>query len=500
MEQWCKIRRLVLVDGVSKRAIMRRYRIHHTTLKKILLNAEPPGYRQSQPRQQPKLEPFLPIIRAIIEADRQAPPKQRHTARRILERLRKEHCFLGGYTIVKQAVRELRQHGQEVFVPLLHRPGEAQVDYGTVWVEVGGVLQKAALFVMSLPYSNVVLAWVFPRECTESFQEGHVRSFQWLGGVPREIRYDNLKIAVAGVDGHQREWTLEFTRLQSHFLFQPEFCRVRRPNEKGHVERLLEYVRRNFLVPIPRGATWEELNTQLAQRCLEDLWRPVRGRDKTKGELLAEDRACLLALPSAPFEVRRVEKHLVNSLSLVRFRRNDYSVPVRYAHHRATVVGTLWEVRVIVGAAEVARHVRCWEKERVFLDPVHYLALLERKPGALDDARPLAGWELPPCFALLRRRLEEDAERYGGTREYIRVLRLLEHCTLNELTAAVEQALNLSTPQAETVRLILEYRREVPVALFCLDGHPRLSQVRVAPVDLSAYRVLTPSWAAEVRP
>ena len=174
MEKWSEIRRRVLVDGLGKRAACREYDIHWDTLQKILDHPEPPGYRRKAPRPRPKLEAFLPVIHQILEDDKKAPRKQRHTARRIFERLRDEHGYTGGLTAVKDAVREWRREHTEVFVPLAHPPGEAQVDFGEAEVTLDGQPTKVTLFVMTLPYSDAIFCRAFPRECTEAFLEGHV--------------------------------------------------------------------------------------------------------------------------------------------------------------------------------------------------------------------------------------------------------------------------------------------------------------------------------------
>jgi transposase len=492
MENWAEIRRRVLVDGQSKRSVCREFDIHWDTLRKILNHPEPAGYRRAGPRPKPKLEPFLPVIHQILKDDGKAPRKQRHTARRIFERLRDEHGYGGKLTIVKQAVAAWRRSRAEVFIPLTHRPGEAQVDFGQAEVMLDGQATTVALFVMTLPYSDTLFLCAFPRECTEAFLEGHVRAFAFFGGVPRRISYDNSKIAVARVTGSRdRTLTDAFLRLKSHHLFESHFCLVRRPNEKGHVETLIGYARRNFLVPVPTvHGGLEPLNAGLEVRCRDELPRQVRGHPTTKGERLDEERSRLLPLPTETFVAARVEKPLADSLSLVRFDTNDYSVPTAYAHHHVTAVGTVATVRFVVGDCVVATHRRCWGREQVFYDPIHYLALLERKPGALDFAAPLVGWELPVCFGVLRRRLE--AELGGpGTRQYIKVLRLLEGAALKELTRAVQRALELGTADADAVRLILEHRRETPVGLFSLDGRPHLKLVSVPAPDLSAYGGLT---------
>ena len=492
MENWAEIRRRVLVDGLSKRAACREYDIHWDTLAKILDHPEPPGYRRTAPRPRPKLDPLLPVIHQILEGDKKAPRKQRHTARRIFERLRGEHGYQGGLTVVKEAVAAHRLRSAEVFVPLAHPPGEAQVDFGQAEVVLDGQDTTVALFVMTLPYSDAIFVCAFPRECTEAFLEGHVRAFAFFGGVPRRISYDNSRVAVAQITGSRdRKVTDAFLRLKSHHLFADHFCLVRRPNEKGHVETLIGFARRCFLVPVPvvHGGI-EALNADLQRRCRDDLARRLWGKPSPKAERLEEERAALLSLPSESFVAARVEPRSVDSLSLVSFDANQYSVPTEFAHHRVTVVASVDAVRIVAGDRVAAVHRRCWGREQVFYDPVHYLAVLERKPGALDFAAPLRGWELPVCLGVLRRRLEAE---FGGpgTRHFIKVLRLLEHASLGELTRAVERALELGTADADAVRLILEHRRERPVGLFCLDGRPHLKAVSVPAPDLSAYACLS---------
>ena len=490
METWVEIRRRVLTGEISKRGACKEYRVQWRTLQRILKHEEPAGYQMRQPRRKRKIEKFLPIIHEILEQDQQAPKKQRHTAQRIFERLRDEYEYDGRPTIVKDAVRAWKQRQAEVFVPLAHRPGEAQVDFGEAQVKLRGEQVKVAMFVMTLPYSDAIFCQVFPRECTESFQEGHKRAFAFFQGVPRRISYDNSKIAVAKITGSRgREVTREFLRLEGHFLFAHHFCLVRRPNEKGHVENLVGYARRNYLVPLPETESLEGLNAELEERCRRELERQLRGKPAAKSELLAEDQSWFVKLPREEFEARRVTPAKANSLSLVRFECNDYSVPTEYAHHEVTVIGGIEEVRLVVGDRLVATHPRHWGKGYTEFNPVHYLALLERKPGALDYARPLENWRLPECFAVLRRRQEADLEQHG-TREFIKVLRLLEHATLPELTGAVEYALSIEANSADAVRLILQSRCEQPVSLFCLDGRPHLKGVHVPPPDLQAYRSL----------
>jgi transposase len=491
MELWSEIRRRVRTGEISMRQACAEYHLNFRTIRKIIRQPEPSPFHAPPPRPKPVLGPFLAIVQQIIDEDRQAPPKQRHTARRIYERLRDEHGYPGCPSIVRDAVRAYKQSQAEVFVPLLHPPGEGQVDFGRAEVVVAGVRHKAALFVLTLPFSNARFGCLFPRECTEAFHEGHARAFAFFGGVTTRISYDNSKIAVVKLIGpHARHLTREFLRLQSHFAFTAHFCRLRQAHEKGHVENGVGYVRRNFLVPVPQADSWDDLNTQLAASCRREFERTGAGRDRATAELLAADRAAFLPLPAEPFEARRIEPVVINSLSLGRFDGNDYSVPTTFAYQSLTAIGTIDRVRFHRRGSVVAAHVRCWGKGQVTFEPLHYLALLERKPGALDYARPLAGWSLPDAFAALRGRLEE-ANPQGGTRQYIRVLRLLEAYDLTAVTAAVERALALAVSDADAVRLLVERARERPAAGFDLTGRPQLLAVNVPPPDLAAYSVLT---------
>ncbi len=494
MDMWTEIRRKVLVEDASKRSILRDYGIGHQVLSKILSNPEPTGYQVRGPRTKPKLGPFLGVIDEILEADKAAPPKQRHTAKRIYERLRDEYGYAGCQSQIRAAVGRAKRYSKEAFVPLSHPPGHAQFDFGEATVEIGGVGVKAALAVITLPYSDTYFVSAYPRECTETFQAGHVAGFEFFGGVPVRISYDNTTIAVRKVVGRERELTRAFLALESHHLFAHHFCRVGRGNEKGHVENHVGYARRNLLVPVPSFASWRSLNEYLAACCHADLHRRVRGKIGTKAERLTEDRAALLALPAEAFEPRRVEQGHANSLSLVRFDRNDYSVPTAYAHHEVTITGGIEEVTITSGTAVIATHVRHWGREHTTYDPLHYLALLERKPGAIDVARPLESWGLPGCFATLRRRLEADLG-HAGTREFIKVLRLLEHSSVAALARAVERGLSIGATGSDAIALILFHHAERPVSLFSLDGHPHLKPFVIDPPDLSAYRTLTSQGA-----
>lgn len=488
MKQWARVRRKVLVDKQSKRSVMSEEGLHWESLQKMLAHSEPPGY---QPRvtSERKIDPHRRWIGDLIEADRSLIKKQRHTAARIFERLKIERGYEGGYTAVKEVVAELKATKREVFMPLSHPPGEAQVDFGHALVNLNGSLTKCPFFVMALPHSDAFYVQVFERECTETFWEGHVRAFQHFGAAPSRISYDNTSIAVSQIlKGRQRKLTDGFLKLQSHYLFKEHFCLAARGNEKGVVERYVGYARANFLVPVPQASSLEELNASLATSCREDLKRRLRGKSQPKEVLLKEDCKAMRALPSMPFEACRVVSTRASSLSLVRFDNNDYSVPTRCAHHDVIVKGSCDHVRIYHDHTLVSEHQRCWEKERVCYNPLHYLALLERKPGALEFGKPFEGWDLPESLHRLRRLLEATHGE-EGKRDYVSVLRLLEKHPLDRLGTAVETALNMGCTSIALIEQCL-YHEDREVEVFKLDGRDHLKGVHVAATDPGVYKAL----------
>ena len=285
MEIYGRVRRAVLVDGRSQREVAREFGISRKTIQKMLRYAVPPGYRRQQPVKRPTLGPWVGVIDAMQEEDTRRPAKQRHTAKRIFERLKEEHGFTGGYTIVKDYVRTATLRGREMFVPLTHPAGEAQADFGEALVVIAGVERKAHYLAMDLPHSDDCFVVAFPAETTEAFLEGHVRAFAYFGGVPARILYDNTKIAVAKIlGGEQRQRTRAFSELQSHYLFADKFGRPAKGNDKGKVEGLVGYARRNFMVPVPRVQSWDELNAHLEAQCRRRRSRRLRGQSETIGE------------------------------------------------------------------------------------------------------------------------------------------------------------------------------------------------------------------------
>ena len=294
--------------------------------------------------------------------------------------------------IVKDYVRSRRQSTREAFVPLYHPPGHAQVDFGEAVVEVGGRREKVAFFCLILPHSNLWFVKAYPRETTEAFLDGHVSAFAFLGGVPRSILYDNTTLAVARIlgDGTRRR-TQAFTHLQSHYLFRDRFGRPGKGNDKGKVEALVKTARRRFMVPIPKVHDLSVLNERLMARCLERLDALEAGDRATA---LLGDLDALRDLPAVPFEACEHVPGQISSTALVRYRLVDYSAPTVHAHKKVMVKGYVDRVEIALGAEIVARHRRSYVRGDVIYEPLHYLSLLEKKPGALDQAAALRGWKL----------------------------------------------------------------------------------------------------------
>ena len=490
VEIYGRVRRAVRVEGRSQRAVAREFGLSRETVRKMLQYAVPPGYQRQQPIKRPKLGPWVGVIDAILEDDKQRPAKQRHTAKRIFERLKEEHGFTGGYTIVKDYVRSAELHSREMFIPLTHAPGEAQVDFGEALVVIAGVEQKAHYLAMDLPHSDDCFVAAFPAETTEAFLEGHVRAFAYFGAVPTRILYDNTKIAVARIlGGDERQRTRAFSELQSYYLFADKFGRPAKGNDKGKVEGLVGYARRNFMVPIPRVSSWEELNTGLEAESQKRRLRRLRGHTEDIGERFKRDHAAMLPLPAAPYEACEKIAGRVSSLSLVRYRSNDYSVPTQYGHRQVWVKGYVHQVVIACGSEVIARHERSYERETVVFDPLHYLALLELKTRALDQAAPLTGWLLPACFAQLRRLLEARLKKHGS-REYVQVLRLMETFALAEVTHAIEDALMLGAISFDAVRHLLLCRIERRPPRLDMENYPHLPLAQVRTTQAADYMTL----------
>jgi transposase len=490
VEVYARVRRAVQVDGMSIREAARQFGLSRKSIRKMMQFSLPPGYQRKKPVARPKLGPWLGIIDQILVDDQSQPKKQRHTAKRIFDRLKAEHAFGGGYTIIKDYVRQARLTHKEVFVPLAHPPGDAQADFGEALVVIAGVEQKAHFQCFDLPQSDDCFVIAFPAENTEAFLEGHNQAFTYFGGVPRTVLYDNTRIAVREIAGDgERKPTEAFSGLQSHYLFAGKFGRPGKGNDKGNVEGLVGYARRNFLVPVPHTASWEELNTHLRQECVKRRERKLWGHSETIAERFERDREKLLPLPPAPLEACEKRTTRASSQALVRYETNDYSVPTEYGHRPVLLKAFVWEVVISAGSEVIARHARSYGREEMIFNPLHYLALLEQKTNALDQAAPLQGLKLPEEFAELRRQMEARLSK-RGRREYVQVLRLLETFSVEEVAAAVRQALRFPAIAFDAVKHLLLCAIEQRPPRLDLENYPHLPLAEVALTRAGDYQVL----------
>jgi hypothetical protein len=383
-----------------------------------------------------------------------------------------------------------------MFVPLQHSPGHAQVDFGEAIGIIGGKEHKIHFFAMDLPHSDACFVAAHPAETTEAFCDGHIRAFAFFGGVPQSILYDNTKMAVARILGDgERQRTRVFSELQSHYLFEDRFGRPGKGNDKGKVEGLVGYARRNFLVPIPVFESFEALNAHLLECCRKRLGDRLRGHEETIGERLARDLASFTKPLPPPYDACEKFGTTVSSLSLVRYRRNDYSVPTNFGHRDVIVRGYVHEVVISCGAEVIARHPRSYEREDFVFDPLHYLALIEQKINALDQAAPLADWQLPEAFATLRRLLEARMGKQGK-REYVQVLRLMEAFRIEHVTAAVRDAIARGAIGFDAVKHLLLCRIEHRPPRLDMTIYPYLPTATVATTKAKAYLDLCRGEAA----
>ena len=269
------------------------------------------------------------------------------------------------------------------------------------------------------------------------------------------------------------------------------FGRPGKGNDKGKAEGLVGYARRNFLVPVPSFPSFDALNAYLEEQCLDRLGRQLRGHRETIGQRMERDLEALLSLPAVPYDASDKHVSRVSSLSLVRYRTNDYPVPVAYGHREVVVRGYVGEVVISCGAEVIARHPRSYERDDFVFNPIHYLPLLERKTGALDQAAPLAGWELPEEFGVLRRLLESRMGR-RGKREFVQVLRLMEEFRREEVCEGVRDALRLGAVSFGAVKHLALCRIEGRPQRPGLELYPYLPRVSVTTTSAGDYMALMP--------
>ncbi len=485
-----EIRRDYFIEGKSIRRIAREGHHDRRTVRKALRDAGPPRYALCQPRARPVLGPFVAVIDQWLAEDGTRPPKQHHTGRRIYQRLVGEHGYIGGESTVREYVRKHRPRGCPLFIPLAYEPGEdAQFDFGEALVMMKGRPLTVQFLASRLCYSKVPFLMAFPNQQQEALFEGHKEAFAFFGGVPHTIWYDQLSQAVRrALPGHKPQEQESFIALRSHYLFQSRFCNPGEAHEKGLVENLVGYARRNFLVPVPEVDSFEELNGLLRERCLAEARRRLRGETHTIGELWEQERPHLLPLPPHSFPCCRTVPVHPNRFSLVTFQTNRYSIPVEHASSlllRAFVD----RVEITDGTKLLAIHPRCHEREQDILDVFHYLPLLRERPGAFDHAKPLKMWAHPPILDRYLVQLRDRLPPRAATLEFLRVVELCGLHPLEEVAQAVEQAMVSGSLGGDTVAYFLRAgsspaQHPAPLMLASVPPCPTVQQRDLSQYDL----------------
>jgi transposase len=496
VEQRENIRRAYFLEDRSIREIARE--LHHSprTIHKAISSAAPET-RIRRARECPVLGPYESRIQELLMENNRLPKKQRYTGRRIYHQIRSEG-YNGAESTVRRYIGQLRggQKKRDVYIPLEFDAGtDAQVDWGEATVIMGGEPVTVELFMIRLCYSRRLFVMAFPFQKQEAFFLGHVRAFHYFGGVPHRLSYDNLTTAVKRIlKGRNRTEQEAFIVFRSHYLFESHFCTPRQPHEKGGIESDVGFSRRNYLVPPPKVASFQELNQFLLQKCVEDDSRIVDGQDKTIGEAWEQEKTQLLSLPSHDYECCVTRSVRVNPYSQVQFETNRYSVPVEKAYRNLVLKAYPFQVKILHQDQVLATHPRCIGSHEEVIDPLHYLPLLEQRPGAFQHAKPVRRWreQWPPTYDRLLSHLRSQSDGMGGIREFIKILELHQDHPVQHVEQAVQMALEYGCAHLEGVQLCLRQLCHPEKATPSLDlcGHPSLAgvaEVGHQPVDLHCY-------------
>lgn len=464
MELFENIRREYEFGEGTIRGVARKLRVHRRVVREAIDDAVPvPRKKPNRPYW--KLKPAIPLIEKILDKDRTAPRKQRHTAHRIWVRIKKE---LPGFGISERSVRSyvrkrrtvLGLIGRETCIPQSYPWGsEAQVDWYEAYADLGGERTCLQVFEMRSMAAGASFHRAFPRATQQAFFEAHELAFQRFGGVFRRLRYDNLKSAVKRIlQGHRREETARFIAFRSHWKFESVFCTPGEGHEKGGVEGEVGYFRRNHWVPVPQAKDLEELNGQLLAACYEDEQRIIAGRELTVGQAVLAEKEHLLPFAEEGFDLAEVSFPMIDGMGRAKVRTNFYSAPVR--------VGLEVQAKVYASYVEiwhegqcVARHERCYSRLQEILDLEHYLEPLERKPGALAGSKPLEQWRQkgrwPTSYDDIWNQLMIRNGKQNGTRRMIELLQFGKTYGHDKLRHAVESALEMGSSDVSTVRYLM---------------------------------------------
>ncbi len=499
MEKIERIRRAYYVEGKSMRQIEREY--HHTyrTIKKALASAEARRYNLKEAREAPVLGAYKARIEELLAQNEQLPGKHRLTGRRIYELVREEG-YEGSLSGVRVYLWQLRkaQKKVKVFLPLEFEPGQdGQVDWGEAEVVLAGEQVKVQIFVMRLSYSRKIFVMAFPNQKQECFFAGHVAAFQHFGGIPGRLSYDNLKTAVKKIlKGRKRQEQESFIVFRSHYLFDSHFCSRGAGHEKGRVEGGVGYARRNFMSPLLKTDDFEQLNEQLRQACLVDDGRRVDRQPHTIAEGWQQEIPHLNPLLDHDFDCCREVEARLNGYSQVVVETNRYSVPTDRAAAQLRIKLYPFKVKIYRPDEKeaLAVHPRCYGRQQDIVDPLHYLSLLEQRPGALNHAKPVRQWRAnwPAVYERLLAELQRRQPEGEGVRQFVRVLKLHQHYPPDLIEQAVTLALYYQCAHADGVELCLRQLLQpepVPIELD-LSHKPKLHGVGEQPLPLTSYNQL----------
>jgi len=486
VDDFARIRQLHR-DGVSARQIAKQLGIGRDTIRKALAHAEPTPYTRTAPHAAPVFGPFAALVDAILEQDRTAPRKQRHTASQIFRRLVRDHSYTGGYDQVRRHLKSRRQAARDTFVPLDHPPGHrCEADFGHIHVDFPDGRRLVPVLVVTWSDSNAPFALALPTERTEAIPHGMAEGFAFFGCVPAEVWWDNpTTVAIHIHRGRERTLHSRYAALASHFLFAAKFCLPRTPREKPRVENRVKDLERMWATPVPVVPDLAALNGHLRQCCVRARERTSGGNAETVGIRFDRDRAAALPLPRHPFDACVIAGGAVDKYQTVAFDNNRYSVPRRWAFRPVTVKGFVDRVEIVTDGRVVATHPRCYGRHERVLDPLHFPAILAEKPATLDHAPVYRDWALPPVFAQLRTRLEADHGVRAGVRQPIRVLQRLARLPLAVVEAAVTAALARGRPTAAAIATAAERRARTDTALTPRDTVA--SPIPVPRPDLSRF-------------
>jgi transposase len=489
-----KIRRAYFKENKSQRQIARELGHSRKTVRKAIESAEPGSYTLRKPRPAPVLGPYRARIDELLEENERLPRKQRYTGHRIYKEIQADG-YSGAESTVRGYIAQRRREKKKrrVYIPLEFDPGtDAQVDWGEAIAIVGGERVTVQIFLMRLCYSRKLFVRAYPRQKQEAFFDGHVRAFHHFQGVPGCIAYDNLKAAVRRVlEGRNRQEQERFVVFRSHYLFDSRFCTPGQGHEKGRVEDGVGFSRRNFMVPVPRVASYEELNDHLLSACVADDRRRVDRQKMTIGEAWEMERPYLLPLPGRDFECCVTRAMTLNPYSQVEFETNRYSVPADKAYRNLVLKAYPFRIHILYLDDVIASHPRCYDRKQDVLDPLHYLPLLEQRPGAFDHAKPIRRWRegWSPAYERLLDRLRAQWPNGRGVREFVRILKLHRDHPADLVAEAVEQALAHSCAHADGVELCLRQLENpgTSIAPMDLTRWPELMAVGTQSPDLHCY-------------